>query len=71
MILVKPAHVFFDEMTGNCEDCLMFELRSLPGVGKVTSSIITHFSLASEVSANLFRHVLGETSEGLMDAFLR
>jgi hypothetical protein len=58
MIFVEPTHVFFDEMTGNCKDCLAFELGSLPGVSKVTISIGALFSLASEIHTKLFRHVL-------------
>jgi len=65
MIFVEPTHIFFDEMTGNCKDCLAFELGSLPGVSKVTISIVTLFSLASEISAKLFRHVLGENIRGV------
>ncbi len=58
-------------MTGNHDDCLAFELGCLPGVSIVTISIVTFFSLASEICAKLFRHVIGEMSEGVMDAFLR
>ncbi len=60
MIFVEPTHVFFDEMTGNHKDCLVFELGSLPGVSKVTISVVTLFSLAIEIHAKLFKHVLGE-----------
>jgi hypothetical protein len=61
MVFLEPTHVFLDEMIGNHDDCLAFELRSLPGVSKVTISVVTLFSLASEVSAKLFGHiVLGE-----------
>ncbi len=60
MILAEPTHVFFDEMICNHVDHLVFELRSLPGVSKVTIRVIALFSLAREICANLFRHVLGE-----------
>ncbi len=60
MIFVEPTRIFYDEMIDNCNDCLVFELRSLPGVSKVTISIVTLFSLASEIHAKLFGHVLGE-----------
>jgi hypothetical protein len=60
MIFVEPTHVFLDEMIGDCDDRLAFELRSLPGVSKVTISIVTLFSLANEICAKLFRHVLGD-----------
>ncbi len=60
MIFVEPSHIFFDEMTGNCDEHLAFELGSLPRVSKVTICIVTLFSLASEIRAKLFRHVLGE-----------
>ncbi len=58
MIFVEPTQVFFDEMIGNHNDCLMFELRSFPGVSKVTISVVTLFSLASEICAKRFRHIL-------------
>ena len=32
MVFVEPSHVFLDEMIGNQDDCLAFELQSLPGV---------------------------------------
>ncbi len=44
IIFVEPTHVFLDEMIGDCDDCLMFELQSLPGVSKVTISVVTLFS---------------------------
>jgi hypothetical protein len=65
MIFVEPTHIFFDEMTGNCKDCLAFELGCLPGVNKVTISVVALFSLVSEISAKLFRHVLGENIQGV------
>jgi hypothetical protein len=58
MVFVEPTHVFLDEMIGNHNDCLAFELQSLPGVSKVTISVVTLFSLASEFSTKLFRHIL-------------
>jgi hypothetical protein len=60
MIFVEPTHVFLDEMIGNCDDCLAFELRSLPGVSKVTISVVTLFSLARKVRAKLFRYIFWE-----------
>ncbi len=60
MIFVEPTQVFLDEMIGNRNDCLAFELRSLPGLSKVTISVVTLFSLASEVCAKLFWHILWE-----------
>jgi hypothetical protein len=60
MIFVELTHVFFDEMTGNRNDCLAFDLRSLPGACKVTISIVSLFALASEICAKLFGHVRGE-----------
>jgi hypothetical protein len=60
MIFVEPTHVFLDEMIGNHGDHLAFELRSLPGVREATISVGTLFSLASEVRAKLFRHILWE-----------
>jgi hypothetical protein len=60
MIFVEPSHVFFDEMIGNQDDHLAFELRSLPGVSKVAIGDGTLLSLASEVGAKLFGHILWE-----------
>ncbi len=39
-------------------DCLAFELQSLPRVSKVTISVVTLFSLASEICTKLSRHIL-------------
>jgi hypothetical protein len=60
LIFVKPTHVFLDEMIGNPDDCLVFELQSLPGLSKVTISVVKLFYLVSEVCAMLFRHILWE-----------
>jgi hypothetical protein len=62
MIFVEPTHVFLDEMIGDRDDRLAFELQSLPvpGASKATISVVTLFSLASEVHAKLFRHILWE-----------
>jgi hypothetical protein len=51
MVFVEPSHVFLDEMIGNQDDCLAFELQSLPGVSEVTISVGTLLSLASEIGA--------------------
>jgi hypothetical protein len=60
VVFVEPIHVSLDEMIGNHDDRLAFDLWSLPGVSKVTISVDTLFSLASEVGANFFRHILWE-----------
>ncbi len=60
MVFIEPSHVFLDEMVGNQDDPFAFELQSLPGVSKVTISVGTLFSLTSEISAKLFRHILWE-----------
>jgi hypothetical protein len=60
MVFIEPTHLFLDEMTGNHDDRLVFELRSLPGVSEVTISVVTLFFLASEVRANRFGHILWE-----------
>jgi hypothetical protein len=60
MIFVEPTHIFLDEMIGDCDDCLAFELQNLPGVNEVTISAVTLFPLASEVCAKLFGHILWE-----------
>ncbi len=60
MVFVEPTHVFLDEMIGDQDDCLEFELQSLPGVSKVTISVGTLFSLTGEIGAKLFGHILWE-----------
>jgi hypothetical protein len=60
MVFLEPSHVFLDEMIGDHDDCLAFELWSLPGVSEVTISVVTLFSLTSEISAKLFGHILWE-----------
>jgi hypothetical protein len=58
MVFVEPSHVFLDEMIGDQDDQIAFELQSLSGVSKVTIGVGTLFSLASEVGAKLFGHIL-------------
>jgi hypothetical protein len=60
MVFVEPSHIFLDKMVSNQDDCLAFELRSLPGVSEISIGVGTLFSLASEVHAKLFRHILWE-----------
>jgi hypothetical protein len=60
MVFIEPSHIFFDEMIGDQDDCLAFELRSFSGVSKVAISVGTLLSLTSEISAKLFRHILWE-----------
>jgi hypothetical protein len=62
MVFVEPSHVFLDEMIGDQDDCLVFELQSLPGVSKVTISIDTLFSLTNEINAKLLGHILWENA---------
>ncbi len=50
MVFFEPSHVFLEEMIGNHDDSLAFDLRSFPGVSEVTISVVTLFSLASEIS---------------------
>ncbi len=57
-------------MTGNREDCLAFELGSFPGVRKVTSIVVTPFPQV-KLAQTFSGMSLGNTSEGLPDAFLR
>jgi hypothetical protein len=48
-------------MVGNQDDRLAFELQSLPGVSKIAIGVGTLLlSLASEVCAKLFGHILWE-----------
>jgi hypothetical protein len=60
MVCVEPFHVFLDEMVGNQGDCLAFELLCLPGASKIAIGVSTLLSLAGEVQAKLFRHILWE-----------
>ncbi len=60
MEFVEPSHVFIDEMVGNQDDRLAFELQSLSGVSKIAIGVGTLLSLASEVRAKLFSHILWE-----------
>jgi hypothetical protein len=60
MVFIEPSHVFLDETVGNQDDCLAFELQSLPGVSKITVGVGTLLSLASEVGAKLFGHIFWE-----------
>ena len=58
MVLVEPSHVFLDEMVGNQDDSLAFELQSLPGVSKIAIGVGTLLSLADDIWAKLFGHIL-------------
>ncbi len=58
MVFVEPSHVFLDEIIGDQDDCLAFELRCLFGVSKVKIGVGKLLSLASEVGAKLFGHIL-------------
>jgi hypothetical protein len=60
MVFVEPSHIFLDEMVGNQDDCLAFELRSLPGVSEIAIGVGTLLSLAGEVCAKLFGYILWE-----------
>jgi hypothetical protein len=60
MVFVEPFHIFLGEMIADQDDRLVFELRSLPGGNEVTISVVTLFTLTSEISANLFGHILWE-----------
>jgi hypothetical protein len=57
MVFVESSHVFLDEMVGNQDDRLAFELRSL---SKIAIGVGTLLSLAGEVCAMLFGHILWE-----------
>jgi hypothetical protein len=60
MVFVEPSHIFLDEMVGDQDDRLMFELQSLPGVSKIAIGVGTLLFLASEAGTKLFRHILWE-----------
>jgi hypothetical protein len=60
MVFIEPSHVFLDETVCNQDDHLAFELQSFPGVSKIAIGVGTLLSLASEVGAKLFGHILWE-----------
>ncbi len=60
MVFIEPTHVFLDDMISNHDDSLAFELRSLPGVSEIANGVGTLLSLAGEVCAKLFGHILWE-----------
>ncbi len=60
MVFIEPSHIFLDEMVDNQDSFLAFELQSLPGVSKIAIGVGTLLSLASEVVAKLFGHILWE-----------
>jgi hypothetical protein len=60
MVFIEPSHVFLDEMVGNQDDSLTFELRSLPGVSIIAIGVGTLLLLAGEVFAKLFGNILWE-----------
>jgi hypothetical protein len=60
MVFIEPSHIFLDEMVGDQDDPLAFELQSLPRVREIAIGVGTLLSLASEVGAKLFRHILWE-----------
>jgi hypothetical protein len=57
MVFVEQSHVFLDEMVGNQDKPLAFELQGLPGVSKTAIDAGTLFFLASEVGAKLFGYI--------------
>jgi hypothetical protein len=57
MVFVEPSHVFLDEMVGNQDDSLAFELQSLPGVSEIAIGVDTLLFFAGEVCAKLFGHI--------------
>jgi hypothetical protein len=59
-VFIEPSHVFLDEMVCNQDDHLAFEFQSFPGVSKIAIGVDTLLSLASEVGAKLFGHILWE-----------
>ncbi len=60
MVFVEPSHIFPDEVVGNQDDSLVFELQRLPGVSKIAIGVGTLLSIAGEVCAKLFGHILWE-----------
>jgi hypothetical protein len=65
------GHIFLDKMVGNQDDCLTFELQSLPGVSKIAIGVGTLLSLASEVPTSFWGISFGKMSAGLMDGLRR
>ncbi len=71
MIFVEPTNVFLGKIIGDCNDRLAFELQSLPGVSKVSISVVTLFPLQVKFVQSFSGMSLGKMSAGLMDAFRR
>jgi hypothetical protein len=60
MVFIQPSHIFLDELVGNQDDHLAFELQNLTGVSEIAIGVGTLLSLASEVYAKLFGHIVWE-----------
>jgi hypothetical protein len=58
MVFVEPSHFFLDEMVGNQDNSLVFVLQNIPGMSKIAIGVGTLLSLAGEVCAKLFGHIL-------------
>ncbi len=71
MVFVEPSHVYLDEMIGNQDDYLVFELQGLPGVSKVTISVGTLFPLQVKLAQSFSGISFGKMPAGLMDGLWR
>jgi hypothetical protein len=71
MVFVEPSHVFLDEMIGNQDDHLAFELQSLPGVSKSQLVLIHSFPLQVKFAQSFLGISFGKMSVGLMDRLQR
>jgi hypothetical protein len=71
MVFVEPSHVFLDEMIGDHDDSLAFELRVLHGVSEVTISVVTLFFLQVKLAQSFLGISFGKMSAGLMDGLRR
>ncbi len=71
MVFVEPSHVFLDEMVGNQDDRLAFELQSLPGVSKLQLVLVHSFPLQVKFVQSFSGISFGKMSAGLMDRYQR
>jgi hypothetical protein len=71
MVFVEPSHIFFDEMIGNQDNRLVFELRSLPGVSKVAIVLVHSFPLQVKLAQSFSGISFGKMSAGLMGGLQR
>ncbi len=71
MVFIEPSHVFFDEMVRDQDDCLVFELQSLPGVSKIAIGVGTLLPLQVKLAQSFSGISFWKMSAGLIDGLRR